>query len=67
MENVTHIYHHQVIPVDYYGSCGTLSCQRNDQEKCHKLLNNYPFVLAFENSFCKDYVTEKFFKVGLPD
>jgi len=52
------------ISVDIYGSCGNLSCPRT--ERCFKLLDTeYKFYLAFENSNCKDYITEKFFVNGL--
>ncbi|XP_067652496.1 alpha-(1,3)-fucosyltransferase C-like [Haliotis asinina] len=46
------------IDVDIYGQCGNLKC--NGQE-CDKLWSKYWFYLSFENSLCKDYVTEKFF------
>jgi len=52
------------IGVDIYGSCGNYSCPRT--ERCFKMLDtDYKFYLAFENSNCKDYITEKFFVNGL--
>ncbi|KAK3907867.1 Glycoprotein 3-alpha-L-fucosyltransferase A [Frankliniella fusca] len=54
------------IQVDIYGACGQLKCLRNEPEKCFALLDqHYKFYLAFENSNCKDYITEKFFVNGL--
>ncbi|GAB6029232.1 hypothetical protein CHUAL_005000 [Chamberlinius hualienensis] len=54
------------IEVDVYGTCGKLQCPRNDQKKCFSMLNtDYKFYLSFENSNCKDYITEKFFVNGL--
>ena len=48
------------VPVDIYGKCGKLKCSK----KCYQMLEgNYKFYLAFENSFCKDYVTEKLFRM----
>ena len=44
------------IDVDVYGYCGK-SCEPN----CFSLIPNYKFYLSFENSFCKDYITEKTF------
>lgn len=50
------------IEVDIYGRCGNLRCARRDGEQCMDILRrDYKFYLAFENSNCKDYVTEKFF------
>ncbi|XP_069690390.1 alpha-(1,3)-fucosyltransferase C-like [Periplaneta americana] len=51
------------IPVDVYGNCGNLKCDRRNASKCNELLRStYKFYLAFENSLCDDYVTEKFFR-----
>ncbi|KAK7105599.1 alpha-(1,3)-fucosyltransferase C-like [Littorina saxatilis] len=50
------------IDVDVFGQCGPYNCSKAESERCRELLHtDYRFYLAFENSFCLDYVTEKFF------
>ena len=53
----------QFIQVDIYGKCGTFSCA-NKTRDCYDMLGrDYWFYLSFENSFCKDYATEKVFNI----
>ena len=49
--------------IDVYGSCGDKTCYGN---QCFEILRrSYKFYLAFENSNCRDYITEKFFHNAL--
>lgn len=53
------------IPVDIYGRCGNFTCgSKHTPAQCDKTLvgPQYKFYLSFENSFCKDYVTEKLWR-----
>lgn len=52
------------IQVDVYGNCGKLSCLRNNRQGnpnfCDiQLKRKYKFYLSFENSLCREYLTEK--------
>ena len=41
-----------------------MQCSKSDEAGCMKMLETkYKFYLSFENSFCDDYVSEKFFRV----
>ena len=54
------------IDVDIFGECGKPFCGKaHDHElgDCFSTLNtSYRFYLAFENTLCEEYITEKFFE-----
>ncbi|CAH1773419.1 unnamed protein product, partial [Owenia fusiformis] len=52
------------IEVDAYGGCGWLTCpDPTNRAVCQRHVGaTYKFYLAFENSDCRDYVTEKVWK-----
>ncbi|CAH1800945.1 unnamed protein product, partial [Owenia fusiformis] len=49
------------VPIDIYGKCGTKKCPNpENQYACLNYVGaTYKFYIAFENSDCRDYVTEK--------
>lgn len=54
------------IQVDVYGNCGSLRCPCESELDCDRLIERqYYFYLSFENSNCRDYITEKFWQHGM--
>uniref|UniRef100_A0A1Q3FID7 Fucosyltransferase n=1 Tax=Culex tarsalis TaxID=7177 RepID=A0A1Q3FID7_CULTA len=49
------------MPVDVYGKCGTMECPQGSPRCSRMLTDEYRFYFAFENSLCRDYVTEKLY------
>ena len=58
---IRRVYPQNYIPVDVFGGCGRRCPDTPDL--CGKDMGQYHFYLSFENSFCTDYFTEKFFKL----
>ena len=58
----------QYIKVDIFGSCANKFNQQDSyprgSQECHKKLQRYKY-LSFENSFCIDYITEKYWETPL--
>ena len=55
------------IEVDIYGKCGDISCEGGKSNSTCRTttLKMYKFYLAFENSNCKDYISEKLWSNSL--
>lgn len=47
------------LTLETVGSCGTTECPQIYDDLCMKILDNFYFYLAFENSIAEDYVSEK--------
>ncbi|KAK2152925.1 hypothetical protein LSH36_314g00001 [Paralvinella palmiformis] len=50
------------VDVDVFGKCGNLTCLKTNKTCTNYVSKTYMFYLAFENSFCRDYATEKVFR-----
>lgn len=54
----------QYVDVDIFGKCTNKNCPFD----CDQMLRtDYKFYLSFENSWCQDYVSEKFYRPLLDD
>lgn len=53
------------VNVSVFGRYGTEMCGDRSDNQCPDVLKQYKFYLAFEDSFCKDYITEGVFKNAL--
>jgi hypothetical protein len=51
-----------IINVDIFGRCGK-PCVKKGIDCIQNLSTYYKYYLAFENSICEDYVTEKLFRL----
>ncbi|KRY89360.1 CDK5 regulatory subunit-associated protein 1 [Trichinella pseudospiralis] len=54
----------QYVPIDTYGACGTLPLARAafDHDRQRSLAKLYKFRIVFENTVCRNYMTERFFE-----
>ncbi|RNA22862.1 alpha-(1-3)-fucosyltransferase C-like [Brachionus plicatilis] len=64
------------VNVDVFGKCSKNFHHTENKEPCNaspdgdcfkKFMNGYKFRLAFENSLCTDYITEKFWSMYNPE
>lgn len=55
------------VNIDMFGKCASGKnkdpCSQMGSKECRFFLNRYKFRLAFENSLCDDYISEKFWNI----
>ena len=57
----------QHLDIDVYGKCGPFECPGDNIDCFLHLSHQYKFYIAFENSLCQEYITEKFWRtIRLP-
>jgi len=50
--------------LDIFGKCGKPFCPWTESDNCYNRIEiDYKFYLSFENSLCRDYITEKMFNL----
>ncbi|XP_071847832.1 alpha-(1,3)-fucosyltransferase 7-like isoform X2 [Apostichopus japonicus] len=50
----------RLLPFDDFGKCGSFRCLPMRSSRCADIFRKYHFSLAFENSECYEYITERF-------
>ncbi|XP_033726752.1 alpha-(1,3)-fucosyltransferase C-like [Pecten maximus] len=54
----------KIIFVDKFGNCGPMKCPKSQDTECQRMLKEkYKFYMSFESELCRDYITEKSFKL----
>lgn len=49
----------QYLPIDLFGACVDVWCPGTEEDECQETWARYRFVLAFEDGYCRDYITDK--------
>lgn len=49
----------EYLPIDLFGACVDVWCPGTEEDECQETWARYRFVLAFEDGYCRDYITDK--------